>query len=77
MARLDEIQAVKQLGKTIGYGNMMDIASALWALEMEREYGISGGMHVPTVMPYLTEEGKQVAEESLSCRILELKDLGL
>jgi len=27
-----EVEAVKGLGDQIGYGNMMDIASALWAM---------------------------------------------
>lgn len=56
--RKEEIQRVKQLGEMIGYGNMMDIASALWALKLEKAYGFSSGAHIPTVEPFLTEEGK-------------------
>lgn len=57
--RKEEIQSVKRLGELIGYGNIMDIASALWALDLERKHGIKGGMHIPTVEPCLTEEGKE------------------
>ena len=74
--RKAEIQRIKELGKSIGYGNHMDIASALWALELERLHGIKGGAHIPTVEPFLTEEGKEVAKETLEFRLDELKHLG-
>lgn len=74
--RKEEIQIVKNIGKMIGYGNMMDIASALWALDLERNHGIRGGAHIPTVEPFLTKEGKKNAKESLDFRMEELKNLG-
>lgn len=74
--RKEEIQSVKRLGELIGYGNIMDIASALWALDLERKHGIKCGMHIPTVEPCLTEEGKEMAKESLDFRLSELKALG-
>ena len=76
MDRKSEILEVKALGERIGYGNMMDIASALWALELERLHGIKDGAHIPTVEPFLTEEGKEVAKETLEFRLNELKHLG-
>lgn len=75
-SRKAEIQKIKELGKTIGYGNIMDIASALWTLELERLHGIKNGAHIPTVEQFLTEEGKEVAKESLQFRLDELKYLG-
>ena len=33
MNRKEEIARVEQLGEAIGYGNLMDIASGLWALK--------------------------------------------
>jgi len=74
--RKAEIQTIKELGKSIGYGNIMDIASALWALDLERMHGIKSGAHIPTVEPFLTGEGKEVARESLNFRLDELKHLG-
>ena len=34
-----ECEAVKDLGDQIGYGNMMEIASALWAKDLKDKYG--------------------------------------
>ena len=77
MSRLDEILAVKQLGDKIGYGNVMDIASALWAKLLFDEYGIKGGCHLPTVESYMTDDGKEVAHNSLNMRLEELKYFGI
>lgn len=70
MNRKEEITKVKQLGETIGYGNLMDIASGLWALKE------GNAMHIPTVECLLTEDGKEIAICQLKARISELKDLG-
>lgn len=75
MSRLDEIKAVKQLGEAIGYGNMMDIASALWSKKVTKQTGRPCMMHIPTVEGYLTEEGKEVAHVGLNARLEELKKL--
>ena len=40
---------VKRLGEQIGYGNMMTIASALWALEED------DGAFYPTILPNMKE----------------------
>lgn len=45
-----ECEAVKRLGDEIGYGNMMTIASALWAkLLIDNELG-DGGAFYPTIL---------------------------
>jgi hypothetical protein len=49
MNRDREIKLVKDLGSLIGYGNMMDIASALWAEELEKSYNITMGAFIPAV----------------------------
>ena len=67
--RLSEIFAVERLCKSIGYGNVMDIASGLWAVKE----GVP--MHVPSVEAYLTEEGKEVAQTALNARIEEITKL--
>lgn len=70
MTRKEEIAAVKKLGVEIGYGNLMDIASGLWAL-------LEGHpMHVPTVEEFMTATGKSVALQGVTARVNELKSLG-
>lgn len=65
--RLSEILAVERLCKSIGYGNVMDIASGLWAIKE------GSSMNVPSVEGYLTKEGKAVARAALNARIEEIK----
>lgn len=68
--RKNEIQSVLLLCEQIGYGNAMDIASALWTLK-------AGSMHhVPTVAPFLTKDGLKHAKENLDFRLSELESLG-
>lgn len=71
MNRKDEILKVKELGEAIGYGNMMDIASALW--------GLKSGVpcHVPAVKGYLTSEGQAVIMPEVELRMEEIKKLGI
>ena len=42
-----EVRMVKELGERIGYGNMMDIASSLWAIDLEDVYNINSGAFIP------------------------------
>ena len=70
MNRCEEIARVRQLGEAIGYGNLMDIASGLWAL---RE---GSPMHMPSVESLMTEEGKEVALRQVEARVAELKAWG-
>ncbi len=50
MDRHDEILSVKRLGEEIGYGNLMSIASALWAVNLEEKHGITTGNFIPTMI---------------------------
>jgi hypothetical protein len=70
MNRKEEIAQVEQLGEAIGYGNLMDIASGLWALKE------GSPTHMPSVKGFMTEEGKKVALQQLDARLTELKKLG-
>ena len=45
-----EVEAVKRLGDQIGYGNMMTIASALWAKMLIDEGWTDTGAFFPTVL---------------------------
>lgn len=70
MDRKNEIAMVKSLGEKIGYGNLMDIASGLWAIK------VGSPMHIPSVLPFMTEEGKELAITGIKARVEELKILG-
>ena len=70
-----EIYDVKKLGERIGYGNLMDIASALWAMKNSKNGELKPG-HITTIMPFLTKEGQDIAIKDLEFRIQELKELG-
>ena len=70
MNRKEEIARVEQLGEAIGYGNLMDISSGLWALKE------GNPMHMPSVKGFMTEEGKKVSLQQLDARLTELKKLG-
>lgn len=69
MSRRKEIQAVKALGEQIGYGNMMSIASGLWANKLKDEYNLpineSCGAFVPVCVFQLKKSEKKRALESL------------
>jgi len=43
-----EIAQVKKLGKEIGYGHLMSLASALWRKNLKNEYGFTVGAFIPT-----------------------------
>ena len=45
-----EVEEVKRLGDQIGYGNMMTIASALWAKMLTDEWGRDDGAFYPTIL---------------------------
>ena len=45
-----EVEAVKSLGDQIGYGNVMTIASALWAKMLIDEGGTDAGVFYPTLI---------------------------
>ena len=59
-----EVLAVKQLGEQIGYGNMMSIASALWALKLTESGLPTSGAFIPTIaFDMKKKEGKRASEE--------------
>ena len=65
MSRKDEILAVKDLGERIGYGNLMDLASALWTIQ-ESDENDTTIMHVPTVESCMkAKDWKQKRKEVL------------
>lgn len=58
-----DIDAVKQLGEQIGYGNMMTIASALWRKSLREKGYPDSGAFVPTCLGMFDEQGEKIARE--------------
>jgi alcohol dehydrogenase YqhD (iron-dependent ADH family) len=75
MNRACEIQAVKELGERIGYGNMMDIASALWSNELKYKYDIDLGAFVPAVLPQLKIRDRKRALDRLKWMMQHVKEI--
>lgn len=76
MSRKSEIIEVKALGERIGYGNMMDIASALWSMKLSDD-GIERIMHVPTVEPCMKKKEWERTRLQVLGRIDEIKTYGI
>ena len=51
-----EIQSVKELGDRIGYGNVMDLSSALWQIMLEDKHGLHSGAFIPTIAGFMHPE---------------------
>lgn len=79
MSRKQEIQAVKALGERIGYGNMMSIASALWANNLKDKYDLpineSSGAFVPVCIFQLKKSEKKRTLESLISMSEHVKEI--
>lgn len=75
MNRKWEIETVKNLGEQIGYGNLMDIASALWGITLEDEYGIKTGAFVPTILPCLKKSDRKNAEVRFNSMMEHVREL--
>lgn len=75
MSRKTEIKAVETLGEAIGYGNMMDIASALWAEKLDITYGVSTGAFVPTILSNLKCKPRKLCENRQTQVRNELKNI--
>ena len=73
MSRKEEILEVKKLGERIGYGNLMDIASALMSIKSD---GIEIG-HVPTVLPCIKKEERADIEQQVFQRVAEIRTYGI
>jgi hypothetical protein len=73
MSREAEIGAVKQLGEMIGYGNMMDIASALWAIKLNGSGCHRDGAFVPALSCEVRSKTRKQYENRQDMVINEIK----
>lgn len=73
MSRKEEFLEVKRLGERIGYGNLMDIASALMSMKPD---GIEIE-HVPTVLPCIKKEERAAIEQQILQRVEEIRTCGI
>ena len=68
-----EILHVKALGEMIGYGNLMDIASVLWAHELKRNGFPDDRAFYPTILSEMKDgELKQLGVWSDNEKLLAL-----
>ena len=67
MDHYEEIRLVDELGKQIGYGNIMNIASALWAKGLSDWDGIdiSDGAFIPVTFTMIKDDCREIAENSI------------
>ena len=68
---MQECEAVKRLGDEIGYGNMMIIASALWAKELIDNEQCDEGAFYPTILSNM--KPGDLTEYAINQRALYLK----
>lgn len=61
---IQDASRVQALGDEIGYGHLMELASALWRKRLREKGYPTSGAFVPTVTVLLTKEGKEIANES-------------
>ena len=71
--REEEIQEVKKLGERIGYGNLMDIASALMSMKSD---GIKIE-HASTVFPCIKKEEIAGIMQQVLQRVEEIRAYGI
>jgi len=72
----NEIEQVRHLGERIGYGNMMSIASTLWAIHLEKQ-GIESGAFLPTIASMMKKPDAKRAIKERNSRKDFFKSLGV
>lgn len=58
----NEIKAVEELGESIGYGHLMELASAIWRKKMKDAGQPTSGVFVPTLPGFYAEKHSTVAQ---------------
>ncbi|WP_303834686.1 hypothetical protein [Ruminococcus flavefaciens] len=73
-----EVLVVKSLGEKIGYGNLMDIASVLWAEDLQRHAEPDIGAFYPAILTQLKDDDlKEDAIRNRFRKIQLYKNLGI
>lgn len=65
MNNQEDIQAVKNLGERIGYGHLMELASAIWRKKLIDAGGHPSGAFVPTLIFSIREEDKKFTKKTM------------
>lgn len=76
MDRKSEIVAVKVLGERIGYGNIMDIASALWTMRLSDD-GVERIALVPAGQFEMENKELERKRKQVLSRIEEIKSYNI
>lgn len=62
MSLESEVQMVKAIGDKIGYGHLMELASALWRKDLREKGYPESGAFVPTILSCVEKEMAQQTE---------------
>ena len=60
----EEVKVIKKLGEEMGYGHLMSIASSLWRNKMRDEGYPIVGSFVPTCIPFIEKEHRDMHEDT-------------
>lgn len=75
---MQECEEVKELGRKIGYGNMMTIASHLWAKNLRDTFGVDNGAFYPTLLMNMKDgELTELAKREREVYIEKFKKWGM
>jgi hypothetical protein len=70
-----EAKQVKALGEKIGYGHMMELASALWRKHLKEKGYPDTGAFVPTLMAFIDYKEQEPVKESAKTYDEFVKDI--
>ena len=71
-----EVRIIKELGDAMGYGRIMQIASALWAIKLKDEHGLpESGAFIPTIDKFMIKKEAKRAVRDREWVIEEVRKL--
>lgn len=72
-----DVDAVQSLGEELGWGHLMELAAALWAMECEEDGESDAGCFVPVPIRFVSDKNRMEAycqRERYVRAILSAKD---
>ena len=61
---INNIETIEQLGEKIGYGHLMNLASAIWRKNLKENGYPEIGAFIPTCLPFIKDEMQEMHEQS-------------
>lgn len=72
-----QVLRIKRLGEEIGYGNVMDICSALWAADLNNNNRHDNGAFYPALLIHIKDEIKEIYIDERDNKITLLEKLDI